>query len=294
MKNITHKKFYSRVFLLPALSVYFVFFILPNILSLVFGFTSWTTYNITEIKFNGLDNFRQMLKEPVFTASVIHTFYFAFAKVILTNLIGFFLALILDMKLKLQKFYRSVFFIPTTLSIIVIAPIFSALYNPQNGLINVFLRDVGLGFMAKEWLENPKSAMNCVIVMSLWANIGLTILLYLSGLQSVPKEYYEAGEIDGCSYFQKLRYVSIPLIMSSITVNFVLSLISGLKVFGQVYALTNGGPSDATQVFGTFIFKNFGAGLLGYSSAVGLVFTIIVCILTFILVGILRKLEVEF
>lgn len=288
------RKWYSEAFLVPALLFYLVFFILPNTLSLIFGFTDWTIFDIETIRFNGWENFRLMLDEPIFFSSIGNTFYFTFVSVFLSNVVGFLIALVLNAKLKLRSFYRSVFFIPTTLSMLVIAPVFSALYHPQNGPINKTLRELGLGFLAKEWLENGHYAMNAIIVMSTWAGIGLTIILYLSGLQTVPKDYDEAAEIDGCTYLGRIRHVVLPLIMPSITVNLVLSLVGGLKVFGQVYALTNGGPNGATEVFGTLIFKNFGAGLLGYSSAVGLVFTLVVCLFTFMLIYLMRRMEVEF
>ncbi|MDG0813851.1 carbohydrate ABC transporter permease [Cohnella rhizosphaerae] len=168
------------------------------------------------------------------------------------------------------------------------------MYNPQYGPINVFLRNIGLGGLARDWLNDAAFAMNSVIVMSIWSGIGVTILLYLAGLQSVPSDYYEAAELDGCSAFQKLRHISVPLIMPSITVNLILGLIGGLKVFGQVFALTNGGPNDATQVFGTLIYKNFAMGLFGYSSAISLLFTILVCAISFVLLSLLRRTEVEY
>ena len=294
MKKLKGNRFYSHAFLIPAMTVYFIFFILPNIIGLFLGFTSWSIFDIKHIQFNGLDNFRTMLSEPIFKESIVHTFYFAIVTVIISNILGLMLAIVMNSKLKLKNIYRSIFFIPTTLSFLVVAPIFNALFNPQYGPINTLLRNIGLGSLAQEWLVDARFAMNSVIVMSIWSGIGVTILLYISGLQSVPKDYYEAGDIDGCSSFQKVRYITIPLIIPSITVNLTLSLIGGLKVFGQVFALTNGGPNNATQVFSTLIYKNFGEGLLGYSSAVGLAFTIIVCLMSFILVTFMRKLEVEY
>lgn len=293
--SMNFKKYcYTKAFLIPALLVYGIFFILPNVIGLALGFTNWSTHDITNIKFTGLDNFSQLLNEPIFLKSVGNTFYYTIVTVIVSNVLAFLLAIVMVSKLKLRNFYRSVFFIPTTLSILVVAPVFKALYNPQKGLINSALRAVGLNSWTKEWLVDPKYAMNSVIVMSIWASIGLTIMLYITGLQAVPKDYYEAAEIDGCTFWKKLRHIALPLMIPSITVNFVLSIVNGLKVFTQVFALTNGGPNDATQVFGTLIFKNFGSGLLGYSSAVGLAFTIVVSVVAFVMVSLLRKMEVEY
>jgi len=265
---------YSMWFLLPAMAVFLLFFMLPNILNLFFGFTDWSVYNITTLHWIGLENFRDMLKEPLMLLSIKNTFIFTFATTILSNIIGFFLALALDSKIRLRGLFRNVFFIPTTLSVMVVAPIFSALYDPNHGPINVALRAIGLNSLAVPWITDPAYAMIGIVVMSLWSGIGITMLLYLTGMQSLSKEYFEAGIIDGCNFWQKATRITIPLIMPAVTVNLVLSLINGLKVFGQVYALTNGGPNNATQVFGTFIFQNFSKGLYGYSAAISFAFTL--------------------
>lgn len=289
-----NRSFYSSWFLVPALAVFFAFYFLPAMLNVLFGFTDWTTFRIDEIRFNGLANFRTMVQEPVFYKSILNTLYYTFATVIIMNVAGFLLALLLTSGLKLQSFYRTVFFLPTTLSIMVVAPVFSAIYHPQNGLLNEFLRSIGLGLLAQQWLVDERFAMNSVVAMSVWASLGLAVVLYISGLQTVPKDCLESAEIDGCGYGKKLWHIYVPLIMPSITINLVLSLINGLKVFPQVYALTNGGPNEATEVFGTLIFKNFASGLLGYSAAMGTVFTIVVMLFAVILTLYLRKREIQF
>jgi raffinose/stachyose/melibiose transport system permease protein len=284
---------YSLWFFVPALVLYLVFFIIPNIMSFIFGFTDWNINFLDEMKFNGLDNFKQMLDTPYLITALFNTFFFTIFTGIFKNLFGLILALVVNIKLKLTNYLRTVFFAPLIISPLVIGLVFSAIYNPQNGLLNVFLRNIGLGFMAREWLVDVKHAMLSICYMDIWQSTGFCMVIYLAGLQSVPEEYYDASLIDGANYFQQIKNVTIPLIMPSFIVSILLSIIGGLKVFGQVYSLTNGGPLNQTQVISTLIYKSFGDGLLGYSSAMGLIFTLIVCIVSFVLLGLFRKLEVE-
>lgn len=285
---------YPLWFLLPALIMYLIFFILPNLIGFGMGFTNWSIESFSNFQFNGLDNFKQMLDEDYLRIALFNTFFFAIFTGLMKNLLGFGFALIVDMKLKLKNYINFVFFLPCTISPLVIAIIFSAMYNPKYGIINTFLRNIGLGFMAKEWLFDVKYALMSVCIMDIWQWAGFSMVIYLAGLQSIPKDYYDAAAIDGASYFQKVRKVVFPLVMPSVTVNVLLTLIGGLKVFGQVYGLTNGGPRDMTQVVGTLIYKTFGMGLFGYSAAMGLIFTVTVSALSFAVMGILRKLEVEY
>ncbi len=292
-KKITDKK-YTHWFLLPAIGVYLVFFIAPNLLSFALGFTDWNVNFFNEINFTGIDNFKLLFSESIFWMSIRNSFYFAFVTTLAQNFLGFILAVILTGKMKLRNFYRSVFFLPSTLSTMVVAIVFISIFDPGKGIINETLRFVGLGAAAKPWLVDSRFAMNCVCLMNIWQWTGLSVVIYIAGLQTIPKEYYESANIDGATYLQKIKNIIIPLLMPSIINNILLAIIGGLKVFGQVYALTGGGPADSTQVFGTLIFKNFAQGLYGYSSAIGLVFTITVCLLSFTVVGAMRKLEVEY
>jgi raffinose/stachyose/melibiose transport system permease protein len=296
--KISHKpksKLYTHYFLIPAMAIFFAFFVLPNIIGLFLGFTNWSIYkiNFSDVSFVGLENFKELINDPVFFISIIHTFYYTIVTVIITNVLGLFIALMLDAKLKLKSFYRNITFIPTTLSILVVAQAFKALYDPESGFVNSFLRAVGLGNLAQGWIIDPKIAMNSIIAMAIWNTLGISILLYYSGLQTVPKDYYESAGIDGCNSWQRLRKITLPLIIPTVTVNLVLSLIGGLKVFAQVFAMTDGGPNNSTQVFGTFMYGKFAVGLFGYSSAVGLIFTIVVGAFSIILLSLMRKMEVE-
>lgn len=279
---------------MPAVALYGVFFVLPAIATFFMAFTDWSIYHINRFDYVGLDNFRSMFNQSYFGKAVYNTFYFAVVTVILKLVLGFALALIVDRGLRLTSFYRSVFFIPATFSTMVVAIVFSALYHPQYGPINTGLRELGLGMLTHEWLVDPRFAMNSIVLMDVWQFAGINMVIFLAGFQSIPRDYFESATVDGAGYFQKVRHITVPLVMMSITVNTLLNLIGGMKVFAQVYSLTNGGPNDATQVFSTLIFKNFGSGVLGMASAVNLVFTVLLCVMGYAVTRTMRKLEVEY
>jgi len=246
------------------------------------------------MKFNGLDNFIRLIHEDAFRAAIFNTFYFLIVTTILKNVFGLILALAVCAKSKFDNFYRTVFFMPVTISTLVVAVSFIAIYNPEYGIVNVFLRTVGLGFLSQEWLVSTKYAMSAICVMDIWQWTGYSMVIFIAGIKSVPHEYYEVAKIDGANWFHTLFRITIPLIMQSINVSLLMTVIFGLKVFAQVYATTNGGPINATQVFGTFLYKTFSDGFLGYSSAVGMVMTLIILFFTFIVLPRLRRMEVEY
>ena len=286
---------YSVLFTLPAVFLYTFFFILPNVLSLFLSFTDWSSYNITSLNFVGLDNFKQMLVYPIFFPSIINTLYFTAVTVVIKTALGFFLALALDSNIKAKNIHRTIIFSPVVMNFIVVGIIFkSVVFDPYNGVINKVLQSIGLGFLKKAWLADISTALNSVCIMDIWMGAGMTMIIFIAALQSVPKEYYEAATIDGAGSLRRMVHITLPLIIHSVTVNFLLNLVNGTKVFGQVYALTNGGPVDSTQVYGTFMFKAFSEGLFGFSSAANLLFTIAICTLSFIVLKIFRRREVEY
>lgn len=286
-------KYYSFKLALPAIILFSVFFIIPNVASFFLGFTDWSLFYFDDIRFNGIDNFVRLFREDNFWLCVRNTFYFAIVTVIGKNVLGFLLALLIQKSTKYNNFLRAAIFLPMTISALVVAIIFQSIYNPTNGLLNGFLGTVGLDMLKQDWLFDVKFSMNSICAMEIWQQTGFCMCIYLAGLQSIPTDYYEASRIDGASKKQQTVFITIPLILQSITVNLMLSIISGIKVFAQVYGTTNGGPADQTQVLSTFLYKSFGNGYLGYSSAVGLFTTVLIIILTFGVTGFLRKREVE-
>lgn len=285
---------YSKWLLLPALLIYTTFFVLPNIAGMFLGFTDWNVYFFDDIQFNGIENFIRLFQEQTFWIAVKNTFYFAFVTVIIKNILGFIMALLVQETSRFNSYLRTVMFMPIMISSIVVSIIFVAIYNPSTGVLNQFLRMVGLDFLAKEWLVDARYAMNAIVLMEIWQWSGFNMIVFLSGMKSIPADYYESAKIDGATRWQEIRYIMIPLMVQSFTITFIFSLISGLKVFAQVYGTTNGGPADATQVMATFLYRSFSHGHYGYSAAVGFVFMILISVLSLIAFGALRKKEVEY
>lgn len=294
MKSTNVSRYYSIWFVMPALLLFLIFFVIPNIASFVLGFTDWSLFYFNDMHFNGLENFRRLFTEENFIVALKNTFYFAVVTVIAKNVIGFLLALLVQKSTRYNNYLRSVIFLPITISSIVVAIVFVAIYNPTNGILNGFFSGIGLGGLANDWLFNPKLSMTSISVMEIWQWTGFNMCIFIAGLQSIPKDFYESASIDGASKFKQMLHITIPLILQSINITLIFSIISGLKVFAQVYGTTNGGPADATQVLGTFLYKSFGQGYLGYSSAVGLVTTLLIMVLTLGILAFLRKKEVEY
>lgn len=293
-KMMKKKTIYAKWLMLPALLIYVTFFILPNVAGMVLGFTDWNVYFFDDIRFNGLENFVRLFQEPTFWIAVKNTFYFAIVTVVFKNLIGFVMALLVQETSKFNAYLRTVMFMPIMISSIVISIIFVAIYNPSTGILNQFLRMIHLDFLAKEWLVDARYAMNAIVFMEIWQWSGFNMIVFLSGMKAIPADYYESAKIDGATRWQEIRYIMIPLMIQSFTITFLFSLISGLKVFAQVYGTTNGGPADATQVMATFLYRNFSHGHYGYSAAVGFVFMILISVFSLVTFGLLRKKEVEF
>lgn len=293
MKKRT-KNIYPVWMAIPAFAVFFVFFIIPNVSGMVLAFTDWNVYFFDDIRFNGLDNFKKLFSEDIFRIALKNTFYFAFVTVIGKNILGFVMALLVNEGSKYNTYLRTVMFLPVTISSIVVSIIFVSIYNPNTGILNQFLRFIGLGNFAQQWLVDAKYALNAIVAMEIWQWAGFNMVVFLAGMQSIPSDFYEAATIDGAGKWQRLRYITIPLMIQSFTVTFVFSIISGFKVFAQVYGTTNGGPADATQVMGTFLFKSFSEGQLGYSAAVGIVFMLMILAVTAVFLVLLRKREVEY
>ncbi len=288
------KKMYPVYLVIPAFLIYAVFFIIPNVNGLALAFTDWNIYFFDDIHFNGLDNFIKLFHEEVFWIALKNTFLFAVATVLGKNLLGFLMALLVAKTSKFNIYLRTVMFLPVTISTIVVSIIFVSIYNPDMGIVNQFLRSVGLGGLARQWLVDPKVALWAVAAMEIWQWSGFNMVVFVAGMQSIPDDFFEAARIDGAGRWQTLKCITVPLMVQSFAVTFVFSIISGFKVFAQIYGTTNGGPADATQVMGTFLFKSFSEGKLGYSAAVGVIFMFPILAFSLIFLIILRKKEVEY
>jgi len=263
-----HGNRYPFYFVLGALILYLVFAIIPGITGIFYSFTDWSGYT-DKINFVGLDNFK-----TIFSASenyllfIKNTFIFTIITIILKTALGLALALILTEGVKrFAYFYRMMIYLPVVLPALAVALIFRSILNPATGFLNSTLRAIGLGVLAQKWLVNPHIALYSVIGVDTWQGVGYIMVILIAGLTSIPREYYEAAEVDGASFWPKLFWITLPMMMPAMIIVTVLNLLYALKVFDIVYALTNGGPGYVTDVIYTAVFQAFSQGQWGLGTA---------------------------
>lgn len=286
---MNHKKIYPSYFLVLPLILYVGLFIIPSAMGLALSFTDWNAMN-DEIHFVGLEHFKNIFTDKRYIVIMVNTLIFAVATTVFKNVVGFVMALALNKGFKTRNFLRTIFFFPVMLSPLIIGLVFKSIYNPEYGVINETLRMVGLDAWAKDWLGLTGTALIAVIVVEVWRLVGQNMVIYIAGLQAISEDYLEAADIDGANWWQKLRYVIIPDMIPSITINLILNLIAGLKVFDLVFVLTNGGPARATEVLNTQVYKEYSSGRYGFSTALGLIMFVFTCIVAFsVLKGMSRE-----
>jgi len=287
------KKTYPFYFIVGALLIYTVLIVIPGIIGTFYSFTDWSSYS-QSVHFVGLDNFKTIFSaDQNYTLAIRNTLIFTVATIILKTSIGLVFALLLSEGIKLKGFHRAVLYMPAILSLLVTGLIFKSILNPVSGLFNEFLKAVGLGFLQPSWLTDPKLALGSIIGVDVWRGMGYIMTILLAGIQSIPKTYYEAADIDGATWWGRLRHITIPLLMPAITVSTVLNLFYGLKVFDVVYVLTNGGPGHVTEVVYTDVFKEFSQGSYGVGTALSTVLFIVMAIGGFFVIKLLNKEEVD-
>jgi raffinose/stachyose/melibiose transport system permease protein len=282
---------YPYAFLIPALAIFGILFLAPTLTGFYYSLTDWNI-NKKGINFVGLENFRELFGDRKLIAAFWHTIVYSISVTLLRNLAGLALALILNESLKLRNFFRTVFFLPYVVSPIVIGYLFTAIYNPDHGLINLALRGIGLGAFAGDWLNDPSLALASTVMVDVWRTSGFAMVIYLAGLQAIPLELYESASIDGSRYWTTFGKIVFPLIASSLTINLVLSLIGTMKVFVMVLVLTNGGPGYATEVLNTYIMSAFSLGLYGQGTAANILLIAVIMLICFPVLRVLQRREV--
>jgi raffinose/stachyose/melibiose transport system permease protein len=281
---------YPYYFVLAALILYVVFFIIPSLSGIAYAFTDWNAYS-DEVNFVGLQNFRTIFSPGEnYLSYISNTLVFTLITIILKTIFGLALALLLNEGVKrFVNLYRVMIFLPAVLPTLVVALIFRSILNPATGLLNTFLRGIGLDSAAKPWLVDPHIALYSVIGVDTWKGVGYIMVILLAGLQTIPKEYYEAAEVDGANAWSRLRHITLPLLMPAIVVVTVLNVLYGLRVFDIVYALTNGGPGYATEVLSTDIFKAFSQGQYGLGTAVSSILFVILIVAGYFVIRLLER-----
>lgn len=280
--NTTKKDnmFWGFLFLLPNLIGFILFSLLPVVAAFALSLTNWD--GISPMKFVFLDNYFEMFKHDSFRIALYNTFVYTLCFVPLTLILGLAIALLLNQKIKGIAAYRLVYFMPYIASAVAIAYVWSALLHPTLGPINGFLQSIGIK-NPPQWLTDPSWAMFSVIVMSVWKNFGYYVVIFLAGLQGVPRSLHEAATIDGANAWQRFRNITIPMLTPVTFFSIIMATISSFKVFDQVYILTEGGPGRATTTLVQYIYQSsFSNYRMGYASAVAVILFVIIFSVTLI------------
>lgn len=272
-------KYAPYLFLLPASLLLIVFFFIPFFQTIVLSFQDYTN-NIYSPAFAGLDNYIELFKSPIFYKVLANTFLYLIVAVPILAIIPLFLAILLNQKIRGITLYKILIYLPVIVSIVVAAIAFKWLYADQ-GILNYLM--ITLGFSSIGWLTDPKWALYSVIIVTIWKGIGYYMIIYLAALMSVPKELYEACDIDGANFLTKHLTVTIPQIMPTIALVVTISSISAMKVFAEIYVMTKGGPLNSSKTIVYYIYERAFENLdLGYASAMAVVLLGIVMIFSLI------------
>jgi raffinose/stachyose/melibiose transport system permease protein len=249
-----------------------VFIVIPSVIGIFYSLTNWSRFS-SDIDFVGLDNYRSIFgSDGAMFQAVKNTVLFTAFTIVTKTVIGLMLALLVSRGIRrFSTFHRAVIYLPSVLPMIVVGIVFKSILHPSTGILNGFLDSVGLDFLSARWLTDTRLALYSIVAVDTWKGVGFIMLLLLAGLESIPREYYEAARIDGANAFEEFRHITLPLLKPVLTVTTVLNLLYGLKVFDSVWVLTNGGPGYATETVNTIVFKEFARGHYAVSTALSTV-----------------------
>lgn len=275
-------------FVVPGLAFYLFAVLWPSIQGAAFAFTNWDGLS-TVRDFVGFDQFVRLTKDPAGVGAVVHTLLIALAVTVIQNLVGLLLALGVHTKIKSKNVLRVLLFTPAVITPVATAFLWKYMMTPD-GAINQILGFIGLPWLQQDWLGNGDIALWAIVATVVWQFAGYSMVIFLAGLQGVPEDVLEASRLDGAGPIRRFWSVVRPELAPAITINLMLSIIGGLKLFDQVWVMTGGGPGTSTDTMSTLIYKNaFQFGDFSYGIAMALVLTAFVAILSSVQYGLLGR-----
>jgi ABC-type sugar transport system permease subunit len=278
------------VFVGPALVILAGFLLYPIGYSLWLSLHEWDGYAPRWGSFVGFENYRSLAADEVFWRATLNSVIFVIGRTPLEVGLGFLLALLLNRKLAARSLLRTLFFVPVVMSLIVVTIIFQRVYEPNTGLLNTFLQAIGLSAWAHPWLGDPATALPAVIAVSVWKNVGFSLVILLAGLQGLPQDVLEAARVDGANAWQLTLRVITPLMRPILALTALLSIIGGLKVFDLVFIMTRGGPTYSTEVLATMLYREaFELNRMGVASAIAVILVAVVLSIARIQTFVLRE-----
>ncbi|MFI1092633.1 carbohydrate ABC transporter permease [Streptomyces sp. NPDC020917] len=279
------------LFATPGLVLYAVFVLAPVVMTVDYGLTNRNPFN-PPVRFVGLENYRLLFHDSDFLHALRNTLVITVIVTVTANAGGLAIAHLLDRRGWIYNALRSVFFTPVVLSAVVVSVIWQSILS-DDGLLDSLLRDLGVHH-PPGWLSDPSLALYTIAWIVTWQLLGFCVVVYLAGLQGVPKELHEAAALDGAGPFQRFRFVTWPLLAPALTINTVMLLITGFKVYDQVQVITNGGPGSGTTSTIAFsvVQTAFTDNHVGYASAMATVMLVLVVCLSVVVLRLLQRREV--
>ena len=267
----------AYVLVAPAILASLVFLYIPMVFS---GYWSFTKYNgLAPAEWVGLANYTELFRDPEFIKAFWNTVLFVLFGMGIGPVLGLFTALLLNQSVRFRGFFRAAYFLPVMTSLVVVATIWRILLN-EHGIINQILGVFGVPALG--WLGSTTAALPAVTVTSIWQGFGFETVVFLAALQAIPRDYYDAAKVDGATYRQQLRHVTLPGLRPTIMFVYMIGIIGSFQVFDQIFVMTNGGPINSTRTIVFDLYDRFYSLQLGEASAVAYVLLVILATLSFI------------
>jgi len=282
----------ARLFILPAIALIALFFLLPVLAAFLLSFTDFDIYaigNLANARIVGLHNYTALFANPVFWTAVKNTFYFALVGGPLTVIVSLGAALLVNARaVRFKGLFRTIYFVPFVTTLVAVAIVWRYLYHPQYGLLNYMLGWFGLGPV--DWLGDPRWAMPAIILLAVWKNFGYNMLIFIAGLQSVPEELYEAARIDGAGAVRQFRNVTLPMLAPTFFFVGVVTMIGYFQLFAEPYVMTQGGPLKASTSLVLFMYtEGFRWWRMGNAAAIAFVLLLIILAWTLVQLRLERR-----
>lgn len=260
--------------------LYFLLFVgFPLVFSFILIFHKWNV--ITPMEWIGMRNFIRLFQDKLFFKSILNTLRFLIIHIPLQIIVALTLAVLLNQKIKARGFFRAIYFLPVIVSGVVITLLWRQLYAYDSGLLNTLLKSIG--FSRIPWITHPDWAMPSIAIMATWKNVGLYVVLFLVGLQGIPRYLYEAADIDGAGAVQQFFHITLPALNSTLVLVIILSTIGGFSLFIEPFVMTGGGPVNSTLSAMLYIYNQaFYFGHMGYAATLGFFFAAIVLMVVLI------------
>ncbi|MFN8194769.1 MAG: sugar ABC transporter permease [Nocardioidaceae bacterium] len=295
MGSWRRRRLLSLAWVLPALVLLGVFVYYPIIDNIRLSFFSWSAFSPAP-EFVGLQNYRDMADDPVFWRALLNNVWYAVVSLVFQVALSLVLAAVLEdlVVSRLRTILRSIYFIPSVISITVAGLLFAFIYNPRFGLLNKLLAGVGLEGWQHSWLGERATAIWSIIAMSQWQSIGYTTVLFCVAIQRIPTELYEAARVDGAGRVRSFFTVTVPMVREMTTLLIILTVSGAFLLFNEVMVMTAGGPADSSQVLGTWMYRNaFLADNMGYAAAIATLIFVLTLLFAVVQLAYSRRRRVE-